>query len=581
MKPAAALLEKRIKVAAGVELADCVIKNGKIINVFTGEVETGDIAIVDGYFAGIGNFEGKETIDANGKYVSPAFIDGHVHIESTMISPAEFAKVQVLHGVTTVITDPHEIANVKGAEGIQYMLDATEDIPFDAYFMLPSCVPATAFEQSGANLEAQDLYPFYQHPRVLGLAEVMNYPAVLNADPSMLDKLLDAQNLNKKIDGHAAGLSPQSLDVYMAAGIRTDHECTTIEEAKVRLRKGMYLMIREGTIAKDLLNLIGVVNPSNSRRCLFVTDDRHLDDVYLEGSIDHNVRLAIREGIPELTAYQMATINTAECFGLKEHGAIAAGYKADFLLLDQLSTVEISTVYKNGQKVMDQGEIYGFPAEQKASARTGNLKKSVQFKELKEEDFTIKFDGDYANIIGVIPNSLITNHVVEKVEKEDNGVFKTSGLKDHLKIAVIERHHHTGSIGLGIVKGLGLQSGAIATTVAHDSHNLIVAGMKDEDILVAAEEMKKMQGGLIVVNEGKTLATLELPIAGLMSEAPFPVVLEQLKDINQALSVIGASQEFNPFLTLAFLALPVIPKLKITDKGLFNIVTFKYIPIEA
>ena len=335
------LMQRRINVASGKEPADLVVKGGKILNVFTGEIQLGDIAIVDGVIAGIGQYEGKREVNAAGRYISPSFIDGHVHIESTMVSPLEFAKVQVKNGVTAVIADPHEIANVSGAQGIQYMIEHTEGLPFDAYFMLPSCVPATEFEEAGAILNSEDLAPFYEQPRVLGLAEVMNYQAVLESEPSMVEKLLDARKQHKLIDGHAAGLSGKAIDVYMAAGIHTDHECTTAEEAKARLEKGMYLMIREGTVAKDLKQIIGAVNERNARRCLFVTDDRHLDDVMMEGSINNCIKLAIAEGIPVMTAYQMATLNAAECFRLKNQGAIAPGYKADFLMLDSLEEVAI------------------------------------------------------------------------------------------------------------------------------------------------------------------------------------------------------------------------------------------------
>ncbi|MFL6559220.1 MAG: adenine deaminase, partial [Bacillus sp. (in: firmicutes)] len=350
-------VEKRISVASKREPADTVIKNGKIIDVFNSEIIEGDIAIVDGYFAGIGEFEGRNVIEANGRYVSPAFIDGHVHIESSMVTPNEFAKVLLTHGVTTAIADPHEIANVLGAEGIQYMLDSSENLPFDFYFMLPSCVPATEFENSGATLNAEDLSPFYQQSRILGLAEVMNFPAVLNAEQDMIEKILDAQNNSKKVDGHAAGLSANDINVYMSAGIRTDHESTTAEEAKERLRRGMYLMIREGTVAKDLKQLISIVNERNARRCLFVTDDKHLDDLIDDGSIDHNVRLAIGSGLSPITAIQMATINAAECYGLDTKGAIAPGYKADFFLFDDIEKINIESVYKDGKLVIDNGKL--------------------------------------------------------------------------------------------------------------------------------------------------------------------------------------------------------------------------------
>ena len=570
-------LTRRISVASGKEPADTVVKNGRIIDVFNGEIIEGDIAIVDGYFAGVGQYDGKHIVDAQGRYVVPAFIDGHVHIESSLVTPSEFAKVLLPHGVTTVIADPHEIANVLGTAGIQYMLDSSENLPFDIYIMLPSCVPATSFENSGAILTAEHLFPFYQHPRVLGLAEVMNFPAVLNAEEDMLNKISDAKQFGKKVDGHAAGLTEIDLNVYMAAGIQTDHECTTASEAKERLKSGMYLMIREGTVARDLRNLIPVVNQYNSRRCLFVTDDKHLDDLVLEGSIDHNVRLAIAEGLSPITAIQMATINAAECFGLEDKGAIAAGYKADFSFVDDLETIKISQVYKDGMAVVQDGKLI---IDCNNHHKKG-LKKSVHYDEIMKIDLTISLSSKKANIIEIIPNSLITRHIVEEVDICDKGFFQPSIRDDHLKLAVIERHHMTRQIGLGIVKGLGLKDGAIATTIAHDSHNLIIAGTNDDDMLLAAKTIKEMQGGMVVIKEGQILESLELPIAGLISDLPYQEVYSTLKELHLALEKLGANNRFNPFLTLSFLALPVIPELKLTDKGLFKVSTFEHINISS
>lgn len=573
-------LEKRISVASKREPADTVIKNGKIIDVFNGEIIEGDIAIVDGYFAGIGEYEGINVIDANGHYISPAFIDGHVHIESSMVTPSEFAKVLLPHGITTVIADPHEIANVLGADGIQYMLDSSENVPFDFYFMLPSCVPATEFENSGATLNAEDLKPFYQQPRVLGLAEVMNFPAVLNAEDDMLEKILTAKLFSKKIDGHAAGLSANDLNVYMAAGIRTDHESTTAAEAKERLRRGMYLMIREGTVAKDLQQLIPIVNERNARRCLFVTDDKHLDDIIHDGSIDHNVRLAIASGLSSVTAIQMATINAAECFGLEDKGAIAPGYKADFFLFDDLEKINITTVYKDGMAVVENGTLV-IESRNPTLVETAQLRNSVRYHALTENHFHLPLKTNKANIIEIIPNSLVTHHIIETVATSDVGIFQTSIKDDQLKLAVIERHHLKNQMGLGIVKGLGLKSGAIATTIAHDSHNLIIAGTTDLDMVVAAKAIKDIQGGLVVINHGEVIASLELSIAGLMSDRPYQEVFSSLNKIKLALKSLGANDHFNPFLTISFLSLPVIPELKLTDKGLFRVSKFEHIDINA
>ncbi|MED4754251.1 adenine deaminase [Brevibacillus choshinensis] len=576
------VLRKQIAVAAGREKADTVIKNGTIIDVFNGELLQGDVAIADGVFVGIGQYEGHTVIDAEGKYISPAFIDGHVHIESSMVVPSEFARVLLPHGVTTVITDPHEIANVAGVRGIEFMLAESEGLPFDVKVMLPSCVPATSFEHSGAVLEQEDLDPFLSHPRVLGLAEVMDYPAVMNAAEGMLDKLTATLAQSKQIDGHAAGLDTQAINVYRTAQIKTDHECVNVQEAKERLQRGMYLMIRQGTAAKDLEALLPVVNERNARRCLFVTDDKHLDELIREGSIDHHVRMVIERGIPAITAIQMASLNAAECFQLQDKGAIAPGYTADFLLLDSLEEVVIHQVYKNGKLVAEQGTVVEgiFPHRSAKVEKMGEaLTDSVQIKPLVTEQLAIPVSSGKAHVIGIIPNKIVTEHLVVDVPTEQ-GIFVPSVEQDLLKMAVIERHHLTGNVGLGILKGLGLQRGAIASTVAHDSHNLIVAGTNDADMLFAVEAIKEMQGGLVVVDKGKVLASLPLPIAGLISNQRAEDVCRGLDELEHALRELGAPTSFQLFLTLSFLALPVIPSLKLTDQGLFDVNQFIHINVE-
>lgn len=573
------MLKSRIQAASGSKPADLVIKNARIVNVFSGEIMHGDVAIKDGYFIGIGQYEGHKVVDAENRFLSPAFIDGHLHIESSMVTPDEFAKIQLLHGVTGVVCDPHEIANVAGTKGIQFMLDRAENVPFDFHFMLPSCVPATSFENAGAKLSAADLLPFYEHPLVHGLAEIMNFPGVLHTDEDMIDKLTDAAVRGKKIDGHAAGLSGRALDVYMSAGIRTDHECTTAAEARERVQKGMYVMIREGTVAKELKQVIQAVTEKNARRFLFVTDDRHLDDIVHEGGIDYMVKLAIAEGIDPITAIQMATLNAAECFGFHEHGAVAPGYRANFLLLDDIKNLHIHSVFKDGNCLVKDGKLCNYPAQTKAEI-PNHLLYSTHLPALTLDSFRIPIENELANVIEIIPNSLITKHAVEKVITDTNSCFLSTD-NDMIKLAVIERHANTGNIGLGIVKGLGLKSGAIATTVAHDSHNLIIAGASDADMLFAAKMIEKMQGGLAVVKNGELLASLPLPIAGLLSTNSYDEVYKQLLILNDALIQLEAGQQFNPFLTLSFLALPVIPDLKLTDKGLFNVLTFEHIPVSA
>lgn len=571
----------RIATASRKKPADLVITNGKIVDVFNLEIMEGDIAIVDGMIVGIGgSYEGERVIDAEGRYIAPSFIDTHVHIESAMVTPAEFARVVLPHGVTTVITDPHEIANVVGTDGIQYMLDASEHLPLDVYVMLPSCVPCTPFEHAGAKLDAASLEPFYAHPRVLGLAEVMDYPSVRRGDDDMVDKLLSSHRNGRMIDGHGAGLDEEAINVYRAVGIRNDHECVTAEEAKVRLRRGMYVMLREGSVAKDVEALIPAVTASNARRCVFCTDDKHLDELLHEGSVDHNARLAIRCGLDPLQAIQMASLNAAECFGLHTKGAIAPGYEADFLLLDDLHQLTIAQVYKAGNRVGDNGQYTG-PQLHSADIPT-LLLKTVHLPDITERDLQIELGNQEhrCHIIGINPNSLITTHLVEEVDIE-SGYFRSSVEKDQLKIAVFERHHHTGCVGLGIVKGFGIQSGAIASTVAHDSHNLVVAGSNDRDMLTAIQTLRQMEGGLVVTSGGEVLASIELPLAGLMATGDYTKVLEDMEQLNEALARIGASKEFNPFVTLSFLCLPVIPELKLTDMGLFDFSSFTHIPVSA
>ncbi|HET7579350.1 MAG TPA: adenine deaminase [Bacillales bacterium] len=572
-----AQLKKRIAAAAKQIPADLVVKNGKIVDVLNQEIISADLAITDGVIVGIGDYEGETIIDAEDRFIAPGLIDGHVHIESAMIPPSEFAKVVVPHGVTTVIADPHEIANVSGADGIQYMLDDSEGLPLNVLIALPSCVPATPFENAGASLDAEQLKPFYNHERVIGLGEVMDFPSVRNGDNTMMEKLLDAENAGKSIDGHAAGLSAEDLNIYMTSGIRTDHEATTAEEARERLKRGMYLMIREGSVAKDLDALIGVVNEKNARRCLFVTDDKHLDDLMEEGSIDHNIRLAIQRGVDPILAIQMATLNTAECFGLKRKGLLAPGYYADFLLLDDLDTFTINSVYSKGKLVAEKRSYLG---ENNSTSVPNHLKNSVNLGEIHNDQLQIKMKGPEAHIIKITPNSLVTEHEISKVEVVE-GNFQPSTENDLLKLAVIERHHRTGNIGLGIVKGFGLETGAIATTIAHDSHNLVVTGTNDEDMLTAIHKIKDIHGGIAVAKNGKILAAMPLSIAGLMSDENAEAVKEQLKILNESLSSLGFDSDFNPFLTLSFLALPVIPQIKLTDLGLFDVQAFRHLDIDA
>ncbi len=563
----------KIKIANGEKKAPLVIKNANIINVFTNEIIPGDVAIYNGRIVGIGDYSGEEEIDLEGKYLSPSFIDGHVHIESSMVTALQFSKAIVPHGVTTIIADPHEIANVKGLEGVEYILDSSENLPLDVYIMLPSCVPATPFENSGAVLNAEDLEKLIDHPRVLGLGEMMNYPGVINGDKEVLKKLELFQD--KVIDGHGPLIKDKELNTYVGAGIVTEHEASTIEEMIDRLRLGMYIHIREGSAARNLKELIQGVNKDNLRRCIFCTDDKHPSDLLTDGSIDHNIRLAIKSGIDPIDCIKMASLNAAECYGLKGKGAIAPGYYADMVVIDNLEEFNIMEVYKNGKLVAKDNKPL-FNLEEMDSSSMMN---TVNISEITEKDLEIKLNGEKVNVIKLLPYSLITEKVIREVELE-NGVFKPQN--DILKVAVVERHNKTGNIGLGLVEGFGLKNGAIASTVAHDSHNIIVIGDNDRDILMAIHELEKVGGGITIVSNGEIIDTLALEIAGLMSQKPLGEVNEKLSEmLNVSYEKLKINREYEPFMTLSFIALPVIPDIKLTDMGLFYVGEFKFIDLNV
>lgn len=565
-------LKNIISISKGEEKAELVLKNCSIINVFTNEIINGDIAIYNGKIAGIGDYKGKKEIDLEGKFVSPGFIDGHVHIESSMVSPSQFARAIVPRGTTTIIADPHEIANVKGIDGIKYILDDSENIPLDVYMMLPSCVPATPFENSGANLRAEDLKELIDHERVLGLGELMNYPGVINGDDEVLDKIIMAEG--KKIDGHGPLLEKGELNAYIASGVSTEHECSTVEEMKNRLRLGMYILIREGSAAKNLKELIKVVNKDNINRCLFCTDDKHPEDILKDGHINYNIKLAIKEGTDPIDAIKMATLNGAECYGLKDRGAIVPGYIADLVVIDNLEEFNILKVFKNGKLV---GENYNFLSEINP-IDTLKVKNSVNIGEITLKDLDIKLKSRIVNVIKLHSHSLFTEKVEREVDLVD-GKFEF-GKENILKVAVVERHNKTSNIGLGLVENFGLEKGAIASTIAHDSHNIIVIGDSDEDILKAIKEIERMGGGITIVSDRKVVKSLPLAIAGLMSDDSLEYVNNEFKEmLNIAYEKLNVNSEIDPFMTLSFIALPVIPEIKITDLGLFDVKEFKFIDI--
>ena len=564
--------EKVISVARGIEKAELVVKNANVVNVFSEEIHKADIAIEDGIIAGIGeNYQGYKEINAEGAFVTPSFIDGHVHLESAMVLPKEFAKTVLPAGTTTAIIDPHEISNVFGLHGISFMHEAVKNLPLDIYTMLPSCVPATPFETSGFDLNSYDLSLLIDKPWVLGIAEMMNFPGVLNLDKNVMAKLELAKNKDKRIDGHAPFLSNKDLCAYIASGVKSDHECTNPQEAIEKLRLGMYLMIREGTAAKDLDALIPVLKECNTRKCLFVTDDRHPSD--LKEHINGMVRRCVEAGVNPIKAIQCASLNTAEYFGLKQLGAIAPGYKADLLILPDLKSFKPDYVLKNGKIIVENGNLISKLEE----FETPSMRGSVNVKWIEERDFRIETISELARVIKVIPHQLVTKSVVSKIRIE-NGNAVSNIETDTLKICVIERHRATGNIGKGFVQGFNLKSGAIASTVAHDSHNMIVVGTNDYDMYVAAVELVKSQGGKVVVNNGEVISKLPLPIAGLMSDKDFNFVLEKCAELNQAAHSIGCTIE-DPFMTLGFMSLPVIPELKITDKGVFDTNKFDFIDI--
>lgn len=561
-----------INVARGFEKADLVIKNANIVNVLSEEIHKADIAIVDGIIAGIGeNYSGEKEIDIQGAYVTPSFIDGHVHLESTMMLPSEFAKVALPAGTTTVIIDPHEISNVLGLHGISFMHEAVKNLPLDVYTMLPSCVPATPFETSGFDLNSYDLSLLIDKPWVLGLAEMMNFPGVLNQDNNVMAKLELAKSRGKCIDGHAPYLHGKDLCAYIASGVKSDHECTTPDEAVEKLRLGMYVMIREGTAAKDLDALMPVLKTCNTRKCIFVTDDRHPAD--LKEHINGMVRRAVEAGVDPVKAIQIASLNTAEYFGLKNLGAIAPGYKADLLILPDLKTFKPDLVIKNGVVAAENGKLIAELPENEALA----VRNSVNVRWITPEDFRIEANGSKVTALEVIPHQLITKSVVSEVKIEDGNAVSNID-NDTLKICVIERHRATGNIGKGFVKGFNLKCGAIASTVAHDSHNMIVIGTNDADMYAAAVALIKCKGGKVVVKDGEVISELPLPIAGLMSDRDFDYVVNKCEELNKTAHSIGCRIE-DPFMTMGFLSLPVIPELKVTDKGVFDTNKFDFIDI--
>jgi adenine deaminase len=572
--------EDLIRVASGEGEADLLITNGRVVDVFSGEIEKKDIAIYGGRVVGFGDYRAREVIDVEGDFLCPGLIDGHVHVESSMVIIPEFARAVVPHGTTSIVTDPHEIANVLGQKGIRFMAESAQGIPLNVFIMIPSCVPATAMETPGAILKAKDITSLLKEPWAIGLAEVMNFPGVILRDPDVLKKIEAAGD--KRIDGHAPMLTGKGLSAYLVAGIRSDHECTTSKEAKEKLKSGMWIMVREGTAARNLEDLLPLVTPTNARRFFFVTDDRHPKELLEEGHIDSIVRKAIGLGLDPVLAIQMATLNAAEYFRLDGLGAIAPGFRADIVAFDHPSHFRITKVFKDGVLVAKDGAILSRSAKGRknsfqAGKRILQAKRSVRTAPLKKQDLLLRSMQPLAKVIQLIPGQIVTRKVTKKVILKD-GVAYPETKEDILKMVVVERHRATGNIGIGFVQGFGLTQGAIGSSVAHDSHNLIVVGTNDEDILLSLQRLKAMGGGLVTVLKGKVLADLPLPIAGLMTDVPVREVYLQLKTLHRSATSLGCTLP-DPFMTLSFLALPVIPELKLTDKGLVDVTQFKIVPL--
>lgn len=560
-----------------------LFKGGTIVNVFTGELEKTNVLVENEKIVGVGDYYSDKDADvtenADGKYLCPGFIDGHIHIESTMMTPAELSKVAALHGTTAIVADPHEIANVCGTAGIKYILESSENIPLNVYIMLPSCVPATGFDESGAVLTAEDLKPLYEYPRVLGLAEMMNYPGVIAGDGEVMKKIDDALKLGRPIDGHAPLLGGRELDKYISAGIKSDHECSEFEEAKERIQKGQWIMIRQGTSARNLDALIGLFDEPYCRRCLLVVDDKHAADLLHEGHIDCMIRTAVSRGKSVISAIKMATLNAAQCFGMHDRGAIAPGYYADMLVLDDLETVSVRDVYSNGKCAVKDRKIIPFEKPWIKDHIYKSVRNSFYVKPVDKSDFYVEPKSDKCRIIKVVPGQLFTEAIIEKPNFSVNNGIDTD--RDILKIAVIERHTNTGHIGIGYIKGIGLKSGAICSSVSHDSHNIVVIGTSDADMAAAVNRVIAMGGGSVCVKDEKVSAEFPLPIGGLMSDTSAEEITARDEELRDAIYDLGVPKNIVPLMTMAFVSLPVIPSLKITTKGLVDVDKQKLVSLFA
>ena len=571
-------LKKLIDVAAGRVPADVVIKNCRVVDVYSGTIREGDIALCDGKVAGVGSYDGLEVVDAEGRYAAPGFIDGHIHIESSYVTPEQISRLLVPHGAGTIIADPHEIVNVCGIKGLDYMMDAAKDAALDIKFMLPSCVPATPFETSGAVIDAEQMREPITRENILGLGEFMNYVGVIGADDAVLDKLLVAINHGKLIDGHAPTVMGKDLNAYSAPGIRGDHECATVEEMQARISCGMYVLLRQGSACHDLRPLLKGVTPENSRRCVLCSDDRQPKTIFSEGHIDNHLRICVEEGLNPITAIRMATLNAAECWHLNDRGAIAPGLRADIVLLDDLKEFHVHKVWLQG-KLCSIDDTY-LPEVHRHD--TSAVKGSVHLKDFSADRLRLPLKSDYAHVIQIVPGGVVSENRVVHVKRDENGEFVRDPAVDIVKVVVVERHQYTGNVAVALLGGYGIQHGAVALSVAHDSHNIIVVGVSDDEMACAVEALAEQEGGIVLVRDGKVIERMPMPVAGLMSDQSGRWVDEKLTAIHEAaFHELGIAGEVEPVMTLCFMSLPVIPELKLTDRGLFDVVNFRFTPVEA
>ena len=571
-------LRQQIAVGRSIVIADLVLKNARIINVFTNEIEKADVAISGGKIVGIGTYNGKSEVDLHGHYVCPGLIDGHIHIESSLLCGPAFEQAVLPHGTTAVITDPHEISNVAGTDGLDFMLETTKDLTLSVYFMLPSCVPATDLDESGAVLDAEQLRPYYRYPRVLGLAEMMNSYGTVRGDAKILQKICDCTNAGKIVDGHAPFLSGKDLNAYIIAGVLSDHECSTIEEAMEKLRRGQYIMIREGTAAKNMAALLPLFREPYCNRCMLVTDDKHPGDLLRGGHIDANIRKAIAAGVDPAVAVKMATLIPAQYFGLKQYGAVAPGYKADLIVVSNLEQFTVEQVYKGGSLVAEGGKVLKPSPLVIDSTRFARVMDSFDMDEITMKDLELHKSGEHERVIRLIENELLTEEEIIPFRQYPGIAPGVDVAHKIVKLAVFERHHHSGHVGLGFLGNYSLQCGAVASSIAHDSHNLIVAGTNDADMVLAGNTVRKNKGGLAFVVNGRVIGELALPVAGLMSAESVEVVMENVQHLKDALRTHGIAEGIDPFMTLAFVSLPVIPKLRLNTYGIVDVKKQRIVP---